>query len=379
MSTSPSSSSDEDSPSPPPQSHTSPAAVYRHRDKPKARGCGHFTFSWDNHESCVSCCLWKGLGPWQGLPCLKEGSFCKFCRYWSPALREKYQTAIRARVSCPHKFSAGSKYLAEHNINAPKPVMAFLGYNTAASSSGSEEPLIEDSSAEEPLDEELGSPPDQGDTECPIAGGNGSTGGAAMGSGELLRGGVPVSAISADSGSQAPQATETLSWLGEGDYQHPHTSSGSTVPSGAGTIGSQTLLAPSSAGYPPIPGSIGVSVPPRGSPRQLGPPRPRSGSRVLSRVEVPSHPAVPTVTSSQVGGLSLPEPVASTSGVAAGSAAEQWLSDPLSQVFSGHAGPSRRHKHSKKRKHTRREDSSDSEEAKSSKRKKKHRKHKQEA
>jgi len=129
-----------------PSSHKS-RQEYLKAQKPRARECGHFTFAWDNHPNCVSCCLWKNLGPWGGVPCLSEENYCKLCKFWDPSLREKYLMAIRSRVANPVKFSAGRRFIRTSNINAPAKVMTFLGYPVEeVESQESEDPDIWDSS-----------------------------------------------------------------------------------------------------------------------------------------------------------------------------------------------------------------------------------------
>jgi len=81
------------------------------------------------------------------------------CHFWSDSLRSKYLAAVKARVANPEKFSAGAKYLARFNINAPEKLMHLLGYSAALLSSESEGDVdIQESSEEEPLDADLVAP-----------------------------------------------------------------------------------------------------------------------------------------------------------------------------------------------------------------------------
>ena len=99
----------------------------RWTEKARARVCGHWTFPWDNHPSCLSCSVWSGKGQWQGLPCVDSSNLCFFCRFWRKELRDSYIEALQDRPSRPDLSSAGKKFLLQHDLNAPMELLNFLG------------------------------------------------------------------------------------------------------------------------------------------------------------------------------------------------------------------------------------------------------------
>ena len=82
---------------------------YRVSQKPMGRACGHFTFSWDNHDYCLSCQLWGGKGAFQGLPCVSREQTCHWCAFWPPEVRKKYMSALIDRIQNPTGHSSCSQ------------------------------------------------------------------------------------------------------------------------------------------------------------------------------------------------------------------------------------------------------------------------------
>jgi len=107
--------------------------------KPLARRCRHFTFAWNNHGYCISCEVWEGQGEDQGLPCLEQGSLCRWCSFWSPELRSLYRDEITKRLEDPYSYGPGRRYVYLYRVNGPLQLCRRLGLRQAAFSSSEDE------------------------------------------------------------------------------------------------------------------------------------------------------------------------------------------------------------------------------------------------
>jgi hypothetical protein len=107
--------------------------------KPLARRCRHFTFPWNNHGFCISCEVWEGQGEDQGLPCLEQGSLCRWCSFWSPELRSLYRDEIIKRLEDPYSYGPGRRYVYLYRVNGPLQLCRSLDLRQSAFSSSEDE------------------------------------------------------------------------------------------------------------------------------------------------------------------------------------------------------------------------------------------------